>query len=979
MGPKPNFQIELVEEKIEEVQSELRQEVTAIRSQIEHLPQELDALRADTQRIPELEKKVEFLVAHITQLLQSTQRPGMASTSAADDRQKKAVDGDSSSSHPATGAPSAMHPPPTPSTGQPFTHPDLQQSRDFRPPRIELPLFAGENPEGWVFRVERFFLLNRLSEAEMLEAAKIGLDGDALTWFQWENSHRQITSWALLKHLLMVRFRFAPVGSSTEELLSVKQESTVRAYRLQWEALASRVVGVPEHVLEGSFIKGLKEEIRGPLHVLQPSGLAQIMETAQRIEEGHFLSGLGFHHRTGSARAQAAPISLPRFSQQHPSTRSTTAFLASSPQPSSTSTGPPSATPVTPPPLRRLTEQEYQDKKNRGVCFRCDKKFHRGHVCEQKSLHVMLIADEIEGSESQESAPSSPDSGEETVQEEQLAMLSLNSLVGISSAHIMKILGSIAEHPVTVLIDSGATHNFVSKDLVNAVKLPVTETTAYGVLLGTGGRVRTEGLCKNVELDLGSLRVVTDFLPLELGGSRCYLGYTVAEYFGEYASELAHHGHEIRNWGTWITLQGDPSLCKSQISLKALIHSVQHEGHGYWIQCGALTTEVDSRPTENGAEIQGLLQKHEAVFDMPKGLPPHHSHEHHITLRGDGPISVRPYRYAQIQKNEIEKLLTEMLQAGIVQPSTSPFSSPVLLAKKKYGSWRFCVDYRALNRETVADKFPIPVIEELLDELHGARVFSKLDLKAGYHQIRVAAKDVEKTAFRTHEGHYEFLVMPFGLTNAPATFQALMNDVFREFLRKFVLVFFDDILVYSASLELHLQHLDLVLSRLRQHQLYANKKKCLFGQSQLEYLGHIVSAAGVSADPLKLAAMEEWPAPRNLKELRGFLGLTGYYRKFVRGYGYLARPLTDQLKKDAFGWNEEAQAAFMALKKALCEVPVLALPNFAAPFIVETDASGTGIGAVLMQEQRPIAYFSKALSPRDRCKSVYERELLAMI
>nr|KYP57679.1 Retrovirus-related Pol polyprotein from transposon 17.6 [Cajanus cajan] len=379
--------------------------------------------------------------------------------------------------------------------------------------------------------------------------------------------------------------------------------------------------------------------------------------------------------------------------------------------------------------------------------------------------------------------------------------------------------------------------------------------------------------------------------------------------------------------------------------------------------------------------ILQLLDDFKDIFQEPTQLPPSRpNHDHKISLiQGANPVNKRPYRYARHQKDIIEGLIQQYLKTGVIQHNTNPYASPVVLVGKKDGSWRLCVDYRDLNQATIKNKFPIPLVDDLLDELHGSTVFSKIDLRAGYNQVRMAKFDVGKTAFRTHGGHYEYLVMPFGLTNAPATFQSLMNDIFKHTLRKFLLVFFDDILIYSKSFDDHVRHLQQVLLTMRKNLLFAKRSKCYFAVGKVEYLGHFISGEGVSTDPAKIEAMVHWPLPQSIKQLRGFLGLAGYYRRFVHRYGIVAKPLTDMLKKDNFSWTQEAKLAFQHLKHLLSSTLVLALPDFSKTFVFEVDASGSGIGAVLMQANHPIAYISRPLNKQQQALSTYEKDLIAVV
>ena len=301
--------------------------------------------------------------------------------------------------------------------------------------------------------------------------------------------------------------------------------------------------------------------------------------------------------------------------------------------------------------------------------------------------------------------------------------------------------------------------------------------------------------------------------------------------------------------------------------------------------------------------------------------------------------------------------------------------------KKKDGTWRLCVDYRQLNKVTIRNKYPLPRIDDLFDQLQGAKVFSKIDLRSGYNQLRIRESDVPKTAFRTRYGHYEFLVMSFGLTNAPAAFMDLMNRVFRPYLDRFVIVFIDDILVYSRSESEHERHLDLVLQTLRRHQLYANFNKCEFWLSRVGFLGHVVSADGIYVDPQKVEVVVNWEQqPTTVTEVRSFLGLVGYYRRFIEGFSKIAGPLHGLTRKGVkFEWTDRCEGSFQMLKERLTSAPVLTLPGGNEGFEVYSDASYQGLGCVLMQHKRVVAYASRQLKKHELNYPTHDLELAAVI
>jgi hypothetical protein len=438
---------------------------------------------------------------------------------------------------------------------------------------------------------------------------------------------------------------------------------------------------------------------------------------------------------------------------------------------------------------------------------------------------------------------------------------------------------SVFNQPPLIMFDSGASHSFISQKFSAKCQLPFYHTKGSFMIATPGGKIATNQLNRSVPISLGSKIFKTTLLILGLEGMDIILG---ADWMTQHrvVLDVATRALETRS----------PTF--RDLALYLPSH------YSTW-SCAFAMIELPLK------KISVVCEYADVFPDELPGMPPDRDIEFAIELQpGTTPISKRPYWMPPAELAELKKQLQELLDKGFIRPSTLPWGCPTLFVKKKDESLRLFIDYRPLNAVTIKNKYPLPCIDVVFDQLVWAKVFSKIDLRSGYHQIKIRASDIPKTAFSTRYGLYEYLVMSFGLTNAPAYFMYLMNSVFMPELDKFVVVFIDDILVYSKNEEEHVGHLHVVLQHLREHHLYAKLSKCDFWLKEIKFLGHTISQAGIVVDPDKVQEVMNWKPPKIVRQIWSFLGLVGYYRRFILDFSRIVKPMTELLKKEAkFVWG----------------------------------------------------------------------------
>ncbi|GJS53905.1 putative reverse transcriptase domain-containing protein [Tanacetum coccineum] len=528
----------------------------------------------------------------------------------------------------------------------------------------------------------------------------------------------------------------------------------------------------------------------------------------------------------------------------------------------------------------------------------------------------------------------------------------------------------------SVLFDSGSDRSFVNTRFSSLLDIkPIKIEDSYEVELADGRVVSTNTVLKGCTLSLVNHIFEIDLMPIKLGTFDVIIGmdwlvkHDAVIVCGEKVVRIPYGNKTL-------IVKGDKGGSRLKIILCIKARKYVEQG------CHLFLAHVTKKKSkEKRMEDVPVIRDFPEVFpeELP-GLPPPRQVEFRIDLvPGAAPVARAPYRLAPSEMKELSVQLQELLEKGFIRPSSSPWGAPVLFVKKKDGSFRMCIDYRELNKLTIKNRYPLPRIDDLFDQLQGSSVYSKIDLRSGYHQLRIKEEDIPITAFRTRYGHFEFQVMPFGLTNAPAVFMDLMNRVCKPYLDKFVIVFIDDILVYSKDEEEHGKHLKIVLELLKKERLYAKFLKCDFWLDSRQFLGHVIDRNGVHVDPAKVEAIKSWAVPMTPTEVRQFLVLAGYYRRFIEGFSLISKPLTKLTQKNKkYEWGKEEET-FQTLRQKLCSAPILALLEGTEDFMVYCDASLKGYGVVLMQREKVIAYASRQLKVHEENYTNHDLELGAVV
>jgi hypothetical protein len=511
------------------------------------------------------------------------------------------------------------------------------------------------------------------------------------------------------------------------------------------------------------------------------------------------------------------------------------------------------------------------------------------------------------------------------------------------------------ERPIIILFDSRASHDLISSTCVKKAILSMVATEAPYMICTPGSRVHVDRIVRKAPLELAERVFSTDLIILKGQGLEVILGM----------SWMKLH-RAVSDIAGWLVRLDSPVYGKVIIHLPTVSRIKVFLYH---------VVELKMKDIHVVREFSDVLPD-----DLPR-MPHERAIEFKIELQsGTIPIAKASDKMSPVELKELKIQLQGLLDKGYIHPSTSPWGCLVLFVEKKDKELCLCVDYRLLNAVTIMNKYLLPCIDILFDQLVGDQVFSKIDLRSGYHQIKIHAEDKPKTAFTTRYGLFEYLVMSFGLRNALAHFMYLMNSVFMLEQDKFVVVFIDDILIYLRSMEEHEEHLWIVLQWLQEHQLYAKFSKCEFWIKEVPFLGHVVSPEGIMVDASKVKGVLDWKPPMSVSEVQSFLGLVGYYQRFISNFSKITKPITELLKKwNKYVWSDACDEAFKNLKKLFTTSPVVAQPDTDKPFDVYYDASGTGLGGVLMQEGQMISYSSWQLRCHEKNYPTQDLELAALV